>query len=282
MVKTLNFAVTGANGFLAKHIVTELKSREYKVFELTTNPTNENQTLIDYENSRDIEIVLSKIDVLIHCAWTSSSSINRKDKELQKINSRISKKISEAVKYSGVKLLVGIGSQDELAKSDSPWKDDAPFNPQSYYAEAKLETFNNFKDSGKNVIWARLFSIYGPYDKRDWVINNILKAIKTGGCLHLGACNQKFSLTHVRDAANCILSIIENEVTGIVNIGEIDATSLRNSIELLLKIADKAEIVKFMNTINDRDQIRLPGKLEQIGWSPKISKEVGFAELLKY
>lgn len=282
MVKALNFAVTGANGFLAKHIVTEIKSRKLKVTELTTYPTNKNQILVNYEDSKEIESALSGIDVLIHCAWTSSSAINRKDKELQKINSRISKKISDAVKDSGVKLLVGIGSQDELSTSDSPWKDDEKFTPQSFYSEAKLETFTNFNDCGKNFIWARLFSIYGPFDKRDWVINTVLKAIKTNTKIKLGACNQKFSLTHVKDAANCILSLVDNEVQGSVNIGEIDATSLRSSIELILEIANKPKLVEFTNIIDERDQIRLSGKLEQIGWNPNISKEVGFAELLKY
>jgi hypothetical protein len=76
-------------------------------------------------------------------------------------------------------------------------------------------------------------------------------------------------------------AILNKNITGIVNISDINAPSLRNHLELLQRLAKK-EIFNFKpNNINEREISISSGILENAGWKVRTNREEGFLELLE-
>ena len=282
MVEHVKVGITGSNGFLGRNLVKTLKLYGYQLVEFTTAPQNQDQVCLDYSNIDLMKSHFLKIDLLIHAAWTPGSRADRQNPDLQALNKVIGGKIANAAAEASVKKIIGVGSQDELATSLTPWADDEPFNPQSYYSEAKLATYNHFLNATNELLWVRLLSIYGTSDPRNWVITNAIKSLKSEKEFKVGGCQQLFNLTHVTDAAHAFHQLIDKKVLGPVNVSTLEAASLKSSLELLEKLSGRRGLIKYQGPSDERNQIRSSGSLEKIGWYPRTSLEVGFRELLEY
>jgi nucleoside-diphosphate-sugar epimerase len=281
MAEYLTVGITGANGFLGRSLVKSLRMKGYSIAEFTTKPQNQTQIGTDFSDISSMKKHFLKVDLLIHTAWTSSSRTDRQNAELQNLNRVIGKNVADAANDASVKKIIGVGSQDELETSSKPWRDNEPFAPQSHYSEAKMATYKYFINSTDELLWVRLFSIYGVTDPRDWIVMSALKAIRKEETLNVGACSQLFSLTHVDDAVNGFYYLIKNSILGTVNVSTLEAVTLRNSLELLEKVSGSRGLIRFGKNIDNRNQIRVSGELERLGWTPQISREQGFRDLLE-
>ena len=182
---------------------------------------------------------------------------------------------------TGIQKIIGVGTQDELIDGEQPWSDSARILPMSEYAKAKYRTLNIFKENIRNFTWARLFSVYGKNDKRDWIMTSAVKALKNNSPVTFGECSKPWSLTHVNDISTAFETIIDKNITGILNISDINAPSLRNHLELLQSLSKKKLFDFKSNNIKEREISATSGTLEKAGWKIRTSREEGFLELLK-
>lgn len=279
MVRDLTIGVTGSNGFLGQYLVKELRHKGYSVHEFTTNPKNKLQIKMNYSDTKSMRESFLKIDLLIHAAWTSGSRNNRDNFELQNLNVVVSKNIAKVAQEINLNKIIGIGSQDELGNTSKPWTDDAEFEPQSYYSEAKLATYNTLVKSTEQFIWARLLSVYGVGDPRDWILTKTVSALKLNKQLKVGKCDQLFNFTHIKDAADGIILLMERGFIGSANVATLESPTLKNSLDLLEDISGRKGLIKYGSNSDTRNQVRSPGILEVLGWVPKIKREIGFREL---
>ena len=126
-----------------------------------------------------------------------------------------------------------------------------------------------------------MFSVYGKNDKRDWIINNAVKAIKNNVGITFGECSKPWSLTHVNDISTAFQTILDKSLTGVVNISDLNAPSLRNHLELMQSLAKKKLFDFELNNVNQREISVAIGVLDIAGWKASVSREEGFLELLK-
>jgi nucleoside-diphosphate-sugar epimerase len=277
----IKVGITGSGGFIGGNLASHLKAKGFDVRAFTGNENNQNLIYLNWENEKQIESEFNDLDVLIHCAWLGSDRNSRVNPEIQKKNIAITNSIMKIQRQVGIPKIIGVGSQDELKDGEQPWSDHAKISPMSEYAKAKYQTYNMFKENIDNFTWARLFSVYGKNDKRDWIITNAVKALKNNSSVTFGECSKSWSLTHVNDISTAFETILNKNITGIVNISDINAPSLRNHLELLQRLAKK-EIFNFKpNNINEREISISSGILENAGWKVRTNREEGFLELLE-
>jgi nucleoside-diphosphate-sugar epimerase len=200
---------------------------------------------------------------------------------MQQRNVLISENILSVLKDTNISRIIGVGSQDELSNGEQPWQDHSKISPTNAYSKAKNQCFKVFSESITNFTWARLFSVYGRNDKRSWVITEAVKAIKNNTTISFGNCSKPWSLTHINDVCLAFELLLENNVSGVVNISNIDAPILRNHLELLQDLA-RIKLFNFeFNNIFEREVSRTVGTLDAIGWRPKVKREEGFLELIR-
>lgn len=277
----IKVGITGSGGFIGGNLASQLVAKGYSVRAFTSNRRNHDLVYLDWKHEKQVEAEFKDLDVLIHCAWLGSDRQSRLNAEVQKKNLLVADRIVKIQKHVGIPKIIGVGSQDELIDGDQPWTDNAKISPSSEYAKAKYQTLNIFKENIENFTWARLFSVYGKNDKRDWIINNAVKAIKNNVGITFGECSKPWSLTHVNDISTAFETILNKSLTGVVNISDLNAPSLRNHLELMQSLAKKELFGFKSNNVNQREISIASGILDIAGWKVSVSREEGFLELLK-
>jgi len=277
----IKVGITGSSGFIGGNLASHLKAKGFNVRAFTSNKNNHDLIYLDWENEKQIESKFNDLDVLIHCAWLGSDRNSRLNTEMQKKNLSVTNCILKIQKHVGIPRIIGVGSQDELMDGEQPWGDHARILPISEYAKVKHQSLNIFKENVNNFTWARLFSVYGKNDKRDWIITSAVNALKSNLRITFGECSKPWSLTHVNDVSVAFETILHKNLTGIVNISDVNAPTLRNHLELFQRLSNKNLFDFKSNDINEREISISGGTLENAGWQANISREEGFLELLK-
>jgi nucleoside-diphosphate-sugar epimerase len=273
--------ITGSSGFIGGSLATYLNSKGFSIKAFTSNKKNKNFIYLDWENEKLIESEFKDLDVLIHCAWLGSDRHSRHIAELQNKNLSITKSIVKVQGFTNISRIIGVGSQEELIDGEQPWSDDAKILPASEYGIAKYESFNILKESIKNFTWARLFSVYGKNDKRNWIIMNAVRSLRENTPITFGECSKPWSLTHINDVCTAFAIILNKNITGTVNISDVSAPTLRNHLELLQKLAGRKKFVFKPNSIIEREISISSGILHTSGWKIAVDREKGFLDLLK-
>jgi dTDP-6-deoxy-L-talose 4-dehydrogenase (NAD+) len=276
----MKIGVTGANGFIGKSLVKFLISEGFAVTKFTSDSNLQDMTYINWEDKKQLESNFGNLDVLIHLSWIGSERQLRYIQDVQQINVRRAKTLVSVLNNTSISQVIAFGSQDELKDGSQPWSDDSPFSPITEYGKAKFESFNLFKNYSDNFTWARLFSVYGKNDKRDWILMKACAAIQNNTGLVFGSCAKPWSLTHVSDVSRAISLIVKQNLSGIVNLSVLEAPTLKNHLQLLEYLSRKKLFTFLDDSKLEREVSRSTGILESIGWLPLVSREEGFLELL--
>lgn len=272
--------ITGSSGFIGQSLLDYITSLGCAVKGFTSNNTAGNLTYLDLNDIAQMESKLADIDILIHSAWIGSDRVNRNKFDVQQKNIRITKNLLEISKNTNITRIIGIGSQDELIDGQQPWKDESEIFPLSEYAKAKKESFEILATSSVNFTWARLFSVYGKADKRNWIMTKAVKCLRENRPAIFGKCSKPWTLTHIEDVAVAFELLIKHEINGTVNISNLESPSLKNHLQLLQSISGKNLFTFEQNDTEERELSRTVGVIDKIGWKPKLTREVRFLELL--
>jgi len=277
----MNIGITGSNGFIGKNLTEYLASEGFFVTKFTEDKLLKGYVYLDWKNLQNLEFNLANLDVLIHLSWIGSEREFRFNKAVQELNVKRTKSLVSVQKNTGISRIIGIGSQDELPDGLQPWSDTEFFDPKSEYGKAKKESYLLLQENVKNLTWARLFSVYGTGDKRNWILTKAVAAIKSNTQMVFGRCSKPWALTHVSDVSSALSLVLRANLLGTLNISNLDSPTLRNHLEYLEDLAG-ADLFRFSNETNlEREISRSSGSLDAVGWNPMISRKEGFLELLQ-
>lgn len=241
--------LTGASGFLGSHIVETLKDAGCQLLLTKRNKSNlwrctsfingVKWTDTDSDNF-EIDVCKFSPDVIIHAAWDGVAAKNRDEWHTQVDNLSYLQHLLNIAAKTGVKKIIGVGSQAEYGRFDGFVNEEYPTNPTSAYAAYKvasqviIKTFceeNNIK-----WYWFRLFSCFGERESENWLIPATIKNMMFNDNMDVTAGEQQYAYSYVKDVARIFLSAIENDAeNGIYNIG---ADKLHSIKELLLMIKE--------------------------------------------
>jgi nucleoside-diphosphate-sugar epimerase len=277
----MNIGITGSNGFIGRNLADYLISEGFLVTKFSGDKLLKDYVYLDWEDLQNLQSNLANLDVLIHLSWIGSEREFRFNKALQELNVNRTKSLVSVQKDTSIKKIIGIGSQDELPDGLQPWCDTEVFDPKSDYGKAKKESFLLLQENVKNFTWARLFSVYGSGDKRNWILTKAVNAIKSNTQIIFGRCSKPWALTHVSDVARALGIVLKANLLGTLNISNLDSPTLRNHLEYMEDLAG-TDLFRFSKEINfEREISRSSGSLEAAGWNPIISRKEGFLELLR-
>ncbi len=205
----MNILVTGASGFLGRHIVKRLKEMKYKVRAMvrqTSNTKGLNKDMLVYADisGKGLQDATKNIDVVIHSAGIVKA---RNIEDFYEVNTRGTERLLDAAKKNGVKRFIFISSQAAAGPSkDAKGIDEGyPCLPVSHYGKSKLEAESIVKTFKNHVIF-RPSGIYGP---GDWEFLTIIKYVKKGIKPFFGFRDMFLSLIYVEDAVRVIVEGIK-------------------------------------------------------------------------
>ena len=277
-----NIAVTGANGFIGRELVKQLESKNVSLRKLSHRISNQNITKVNFQSLTEIELALKGSEVLIHCAWDGSERSSRDNKNVQHRNLDIANNLIKVIPNTNIRKVLILGSQEEFGDTSGILKDDSTEKPETYYGKTKVQIRENFSQLKQvNLIWCRLFSVYGPADSRDWIFTQALLSLKSGQEKEFGLCNLPWSLTHVTDAAKALIKALELNESSTLNVADLHAQPLKDSLLLLQEIAGKDGLFKFVdNKFTPKQLVRESGIIDKIGWVCNVTLQNGFKDIL--
>jgi UDP-glucose 4-epimerase len=279
----MTIAITGVNGFIGRELVRQLDSKDMKLRKLSHKISNQAVTQVNFQSLTEIESALKKSDVLIHCAWEGSVRSSRNNKVVQQRNLDIANNLIKVIPNTNIRKVLILGSQEEFGDTSRILKDDSVEKPETYYGKTKVRIRDNFSQLQQvTLIWCRLFSVYGPADSRDWIFTQALRAIKSGQKKEFGLCNLPWSFTHVRDVSNGLIKALELNENSTLNVSDLYAQPLRDSLLLLQEIAGKDQLFQFIdNNFESKQLMREPGIIDKIGWECNVTLQNGFKDVLE-
>lgn len=267
--------ITGASGFIGRHLMDALLRQGYPVIALSRKkdlvlPSKVKVINGDLTDGCGLPSFLEKTDILIHLA----ARILPPEEEMFKDNVITTwNLISEALKHK-IKKVIYISSivvygdnKGKKFKESDECHPSTEYGLSKYLAE-KLIQFWAVK-TGNSAVILRPFNIYGPGNKKG-IIHDFYEAIKkTDEVTIYGDGKQKRDFLYIDDAVELVSRLINNSAEGIYNIGTGENYAVSDLPAKFGKILNKKIRVAF-----DSEE---KGKVYSILYDiTKVEKELGW------
>ncbi len=218
----MKILATGANGFVGSALCAELMEQGLTVLAAVREETAiENCTPVvvgAIGNSTNWSTTLSGVDVVVHLAARvhvmNDTSIDPLA-EFRQVNVDGTLNLARQAANAGVKRFIFVSSvkvNGEQTIADKPFTEDmAPF-PQDAYGISKLEAEQGLlkiaQETGMEVVIIRPPLIYGAGVKANFA--SMMRAVKRGIPLPLGAIHNKRSFVYVGNLVSMIMCCIDH------------------------------------------------------------------------
>lgn len=239
----MKIAVTGASGFIGRHVLTALLQHEAEVVAVTRDATR----LTDFSEAvRVVEMdiahptpdcfeQMSCPDVLIHLAWEGLPNY----KSLHHFETELPRQYHflKAMIEAGPPSLLATGTCFEYGMQSGSLSEDMPTKPSNPYGYAKdaLRQQLEFLKSVKpfNLSWARLFYIYGEGQPSTSLYPKLKEAVFRGDrVFNMSGGEQLRDYLPVTEVVRQIvqLAMAERDI-GIINLCSGKPISVRRLVE---------------------------------------------------
>ena len=299
MSKVCTVIITGATGFLGRHVLEELANTNLKLLAITRDksrariePQMADVALVDsHSTSEELGDFFSAIQgsvVLAHLATHYSSAHSATDVEkLVEANIRFPLRLVDALtRAKPGSAIVNISTLFQHFESKS-------YSPVSLYAATK-ESFLKLLDfyaetHALKVVDVTIGDTYGVTDTRGKLMSLLISRVGSEKTLNLGSGLQNMSLIHVSDAARAVVKVLQ-ELDQIpsgsvwrVQVPPTDNILVRDLIAEIERISGKKVSCTFDAARDRWREIYSPiVGLEQLsGYSPKVDLVSGLKSMLE-
>lgn len=290
--------LTGASGFVGLHCIEPLLARGYEVHATSTKP-REGDTrgahwhrvdLLDSDAVRELAATV-KATHLLHLAWYVVPG----------------KLITAAENFSWVTASMALvdafakGGGNRVVASGSAYEYDwnygfcgerlTPSVPNTPYGACKqaLRTLveSYCANVGLSAAWARIFFLYGPNEHPGRLVPSVILSLLKGEGAKSSHGRQIRDYMHVQDVADGLVSILDSNVTGTLNVCSGQATTIRDIVLTIGQIVQRPELIllgALPARANDAhmvvgDNARL---LAEVEWSQRWNLEGGLRQTVEW
>ena len=252
--------VTGAAGFIGSHVVRVLLGAGCEVG-IVTRPGNPlvrlrdvagDLTLFscDLADAKALRPALDawRPDACIHLAWyaepgkylTAPENVSSLTASLGLLDELI---------RAGCGQVVMAGTCAEYDTDVGFLREDGPTRPLTLYAACKLSlnliAGQIAASAGINLVWARLFYLYGPGEDERRLVPALIRALSRGEEFPATAGAQVRDYLHVEDVATALWALTESRASGTVNVCSGVPVTMRQVMETVGEIVGGGDLIRF-------------------------------------
>lgn len=225
MTNIKSILVTGAGGYIGRHVVEKLLDLGIEVTSVDNNAEliDVRANRIEYDifsNKENIYEDLGRPDVCLHMAWRDGF-VHNSESHLFNLYSHYN--FIKNMVDGGLRHVVVMGTMHEIGYFEGEINESTPTNPNSLYGIAKNSLRQSLevllKDKEVILQWLRAFYIYGDDQKSKSIFSKIIQAEKEGReKFPFTSGVNKYDFIQVDELAKQIaLCATQTEITGIIN-----------------------------------------------------------------
>ena len=300
-LKNKSILIVGGTGFIGTNLVKKLLKLGLKVTCLSLK--NKKNKLVhknlkyifcDYSNfyilkkkiNKPYEYVVNLGGYIDHSKFFVKGRTVINNHFLSTIN------LLSSIKKTKLKRYVHIGTCDEYGENVSPIKENVREDPVTTYAFGKLASMNLLimlhKTENLPVTALRLFLVYGPLQKNDRLIPQVINGCLKKKSFPVSKGNQLRDFCYVDDIINAIiLSLTNKKALGeVFNVGSGKPVSVKFIINKISQIIKQGKPQFNKIPFRKNENLKLYPSINKIrrilGWIPKTSLNQGLVKTINY
>lgn len=285
-LRDTRFAVSGATGFIGRHLVSMLHERGAQVVMLRRpgSPTvpfsSVRSHVIDFSDQRACAAALRRLRPthIIHLAGFANS-----DRSVEAISRSLDVNLIASVHFV-------LGAMDAVPdarvvisgtlESSNPWE--GPVEVGSPYGISKVMleilTGSLGRLYGANLLNAKIGMVYGPDDPNDnRLVPTVIRSLLRGESPVLSSGERRCDFVYVTDVAEALMRAAMTEDIDVpsIDIGCGELTSIRTITELICNAIDSPRRPTYSESLNRPNEqeraANLAATKAAIGWAPSVS-----------
>ncbi|PZD97849.1 NAD(P)-dependent oxidoreductase [Paenibacillus sambharensis] len=292
--------VTGASGFIGRHVVEALLSQGYEVHGLYHNQRmiEDNSRLkmhaIDLMDDAQVQRLLHTVKPthLLHLSWITKQGVYWDSVENYYWH-RASFHLAECFYSNGGKRLVVAGSCAEydwshgyLKENITPLSFSTPYAACKNHLQGMITSYANLLN--KDFVWGRVFFLYGPHEHAGRLVPSVIRSLLANQNARCSHGKQIRDFLHVKDVAEALVTLLlSTTINGTVNICSGRPVSIMDIVTRISGYMGKSELVEF-GALNCSEKeaplvIGDPARLlTETDWKPRISLPQGIADTVEW
>ncbi|MCE2760572.1 MAG: NAD(P)-dependent oxidoreductase, partial [Acetobacteraceae bacterium] len=277
--------VTGATGFIGRHIPALLQARGYETHITARSDLPQTAGItahgVDLLRGDDAQRLIRDIrpDIIIHTAWYVAHGrfwTAPENTDWLEASTALAAYAAEA----GARRFVGLGTCAEYATEAGddayPWPETRPIAPATPYGEAKAALARRLAEMAEGrarfgFAWARLFHLFGPGENPARLVPSIMLALREGREAPCASGRPVRDFISTQNAAAAITALATSDVTGPVNIASGAPISIAAMARLIAQIVGRPDLLR-LGALPDRPN-EPPYMVAHTG---RLRREVGF------
>lgn len=270
--------VTGANGFIGRHLRKELEG-DYRWLPYTGDVLTE-----DWETC----LRQTRPELLIHLAWITGPGYADSEKNLRFLQKSI--ELYRAFYENGGQRAVFVGTEQEYARTESPLRETDALSPKNLYAICKSSLGQALLEEsrlrGRDFAWGRIFFVYGEGEKAARLMPSLIDGLSQGRAVTCSCGDFIRDYIHVSDLARALRCCLERDRVGAVNLAGGRRTTIGEIASEVQRQLGTSGAVAFRTAQACADQppavLADVTRLRELGWEPRVSLAEGIAGEIAY
>lgn len=288
--------VTGAGGFIGRQALPLLRQKQFEIYALTSRSRKEegiHWMECDLLRSHSLQQLCAEIKPthLLHLAWVTEHG--HFWKSLENIDwVKFSIALVQAFVKAGGERVVCAGTCAEYDwTKGEPLEENALCTPSTLYGISKL-AFQQLlsayaREAPFSQSWGRIFYLYGPHEAPTRFIPALIRGLLQKKEIPCSHGNQIRDFLYVQDVAHALVSLLDSNVQGPVNIASGIGVTLKEVIGQIAEILGHHDLVKYNALPSPSDDppslVASTNRLQtELGWYPKRTLKEGLQETIHW